>query len=52
MTISVEEAFATGDFVELAFSFAPVGIVVTENRVIRDCNDTFADMFRLLLLHL
>ena len=27
------------------FSFAPVGIVVTENRVIRDCNDTFAEMF-------
>ena len=46
MTISVEEAYATGDFVELAFSFAPVGIVVTENRVIRDCNDTFAEMFR------
>ena len=46
MTISVEEAYATGDFVELAFSFAPVGIVVTENRVIRDCNDTFTEMFR------
>ncbi|CUH52253.1 LuxR C-terminal-related transcriptional regulator [Shimia marina] len=46
MTISVAEAYASGDFVELAFSFAPVGIVVTENRVIRDCNDTFAEMFR------
>ncbi|MCP4822394.1 MAG: PAS domain S-box protein [Shimia sp.] len=46
MTISVDQAYATGDFVELAFAYAPVGIVVTENRVIRDCNDTFADMFR------
>ncbi|MBO9474365.1 MULTISPECIES: LuxR C-terminal-related transcriptional regulator [unclassified Shimia] len=46
MTLSVEDAFDSGNFVELAFSYAPVGIVVTENRVIRDCNDTFADMFR------
>lgn len=30
---------------ELAFEFAPVGIVLTENRVIRSCNRTFAGMF-------
>ncbi len=29
----------------LAFDLAPVGIVLTENRVIRTCNTTFADMF-------
>ncbi|TCK99413.1 PAS domain S-box-containing protein [Shimia isoporae] len=46
MTTSVDQAYADGNFVELAFAFAPVGIVVTENRVIRDCNATFADMFR------
>lgn len=27
------------------FNFAPVGLVVTENRVIRDCNPVFANMF-------
>lgn len=31
---------------ELAFEHAPVGIVVTENRIIRACNLTFAAMFR------
>lgn len=30
---------------ELAFEHAPVGIVLTENRVIRACNITFAEMF-------
>lgn len=30
---------------ELAFEFAPVGIVLTENRVIRTCNKTFANIF-------
>jgi PAS domain S-box-containing protein len=30
---------------ELAFDSAPVGIVLTENRVIRACNQTFADIF-------
>lgn len=30
----------------LAFENAPIGIVLTENRVIRACNPAFADMFR------
>lgn len=30
---------------EMAFEHAPVGIVMTENRVIRACNRAFADMF-------
>lgn len=30
---------------ELAFHLAPIGIVVTENRIIRTCNDCFATMF-------
>jgi PAS domain S-box-containing protein len=30
---------------ELAFQMAPVGIVLTENRVIRACNPAFAHMF-------
>lgn len=29
----------------LAFDFAPVGIVLTEERVIRTCNRTFAELF-------
>ncbi|MEQ9695745.1 LuxR C-terminal-related transcriptional regulator [Shimia sp. SDUM112013] len=41
----IDQAYADRDFTELAFHFVPVGIVVTENRVIRDCNQTFADMF-------
>ncbi|MEP2530842.1 LuxR C-terminal-related transcriptional regulator [Shimia sp.] len=42
---TVEDAYQSSDFTELAFQFVPVGIVVTENRVIRDCNETFAHMF-------
>ncbi|WP_368484315.1 LuxR C-terminal-related transcriptional regulator [Pseudooceanicola sp. HF7] len=38
-------AFQDGAFAELAYLHAPVGLVVTENRVIRDCNFAFADMF-------
>ena len=30
---------------ELAFESAPVGIVLTENRIIRACNRTFATIF-------
>ncbi|MEX0407721.1 LuxR C-terminal-related transcriptional regulator [Aquibium sp. LZ166] len=29
----------------LAFDYAPVGIVLTENRIIRECNLTFAQIF-------
>jgi PAS domain S-box-containing protein len=31
---------------ELAFENAPIGIVLTENRVIRVCNPAFAEMFQ------
>lgn len=41
----IEACFATADFGALAFLHAPVGLVVTENRVIRDCNLAFARMF-------
>ena len=30
---------------DLAFEYAPIGLVLTENRVIRACNRTFADIF-------
>lgn len=45
MTDPVDQAYASGDFMELMFTHAPIGLVVTENRVIRDCNPTFAAMF-------
>ncbi|MDF1855850.1 LuxR C-terminal-related transcriptional regulator [Pseudooceanicola sp.] len=43
--IRIDDCYETGRFAELAFNFAPVGLVVTESRVIRDCNIAFADMF-------
>ncbi|PID36893.1 MAG: helix-turn-helix transcriptional regulator [Rhodobacterales bacterium] len=45
MSSDVDQSFARGHFAELAFTHAPVGLVVTENRVIRDCNLAFAQMF-------
>jgi PAS domain S-box-containing protein len=45
MSDFVDQAYASGDFMELMFAHAPIGLVVTENRVIRDCNPTFAAMF-------
>jgi PAS domain S-box-containing protein len=33
------------DYAKLAFDHAPVGLVVTENRVIRACNPSFSEMF-------
>ncbi|KAB7616393.1 PAS and helix-turn-helix domain-containing protein [Amylibacter sp. SFDW26] len=33
------------DYTILAYDYAPVGIVLTENRIIRSCNQTFADLF-------
>lgn len=49
MTAVTEEVldrlFASRDLAELAFAHAPVGLVVTENRVIRECNAAFAAMF-------
>jgi PAS domain S-box-containing protein len=41
----IDEAYRRGAFSELAYAFAPVGLVITENRVIRDCNRAFAEMF-------
>ena len=45
METRIEEAYRTGAFADLAYAFAPVGLVITENRVIRDCNHAFAEMF-------
>lgn len=33
------------EFSKLAFEQAPIGIVLTENRIIKACNQTFVDMF-------
>lgn len=43
--IRIDDAFENEQFAELAFRFAPVGLVVTENRTIRDCNPAFSGMF-------
>lgn len=45
MELRIAEAYRSGDFAALAYDLAPVGLVITENRVIRDCNRAFADMF-------
>lgn len=41
----IDQAYDSGDFAALAYDFAPIGLVLTENRVIRDCNVAFAEMF-------
>lgn len=41
----IDGSYRDGDFGEMAYLYAPVGLVVTENRVIRDCNLAFARMF-------
>lgn len=41
----IDAAFECGDLARLAFDHAPVGLVVTATRVIRDCNPEFARMF-------
>jgi PAS domain S-box-containing protein len=43
--IPIDDCYRAGTFSELAYLHAPVGLVVTENRVIRDCNYAFARMF-------
>jgi PAS domain S-box-containing protein len=35
----------TEDLAELAYECAPIGLVVTESRIIRACNPAFAEMF-------
>ncbi|WP_338064228.1 PAS and helix-turn-helix domain-containing protein [Thioclava indica] len=42
---AADDAFARGEFAALGFMEAPIGLVITENRVIRACNRTFAAMF-------
>lgn len=44
-TEDIERSYSEGQFGELAYLHAPIGLVVTENRVIRDCNLMFARMF-------
>jgi PAS domain S-box-containing protein len=43
--LRIDECFSKGQFEELAYLYSPIGLVVTEDRVIRDCNNAFADMF-------
>lgn len=43
--IRTDQCDRDGDFADLAFTYAPFGLVVTENRAIRDCNHAFAEMF-------
>ncbi|NUH65695.1 PAS domain S-box protein [Sulfitobacter sp. S0837] len=43
--IRTDDCFRDGRFAELAFIHAPIGLVVTQNRLIRDCNNAFAQMF-------
>lgn len=45
MKTRINDCYRDGTFSELAYMHAPVGLVVTENRVIRDCNIAFATMF-------
>ena len=45
-TSDIEMSFRSGEFAGLAFDLAPIGLVVTENRVIRGCNAAFAGMFQ------
>lgn len=40
-----DQAFADKDFATLAFEFSPVGLVITESRIIRACNAEFERMF-------
>jgi PAS domain S-box-containing protein len=44
-TVETHHMTAPAEFSELAFEYAPIGLVVTENRVIRTCNPAFAAMF-------
>lgn len=45
MTVDIDQCYASGQFAQLAFDHAPVGLVVTEDRVIRAYNRSFAQMF-------
>ncbi|MBV7407981.1 LuxR C-terminal-related transcriptional regulator [Maritimibacter sp. DP1N21-5] len=43
--IRIDAAYAAKDFAALAYEFSPVGLVITEARVIRGCNPEFERMF-------
>lgn len=43
--IRIDQAYETGEFAALAFEYSPVGLVITESRVIRGCNPEFERMF-------
>ncbi len=45
MKIRIDDCYKRGEFAELAYTYAPVGLVLTENRVIKDYNIAFAEMF-------
>lgn len=45
MKTLIDQAYLSGDFAQIAFDHAPVGLVVTENRVIRESNHAFDEMF-------
>ncbi|MDE4142090.1 LuxR C-terminal-related transcriptional regulator [Phaeobacter gallaeciensis] len=42
---TLDRLYADRDLAQLAFEYSPVGIVVTQNRVLRECNQRFCDMF-------
>lgn len=41
----LDRAFGSRDLMRMAFDYAPVGLVVTEQRVIREVNARFCEMF-------
>ncbi|WP_298492864.1 PAS and helix-turn-helix domain-containing protein [uncultured Maritimibacter sp.] len=43
--IRIDAAYANKDFASLAYEYSPVGLVITEARVIRGCNPEFERMF-------
>ena len=43
--VELAQPMELSHLVELAFENAPIGIVLTENRIIRACNPAFAEMF-------
>ncbi len=45
MTQEIDPSFSESQFAELAYEHAPIGLVVTNNRVIKSCNIAFANMF-------
>lgn len=41
----LDRCYEERDLMRLAFDYSPVGIVVTEDRVLRECNHRFCEMF-------